>query len=144
MPSDRPFRLEDFMPYLLNRAAEGASRGFQRHYRDRHGMLRTEWRVLYHLGRFGALTATEICRMADLHKTKVSRAVAALERRRLLSRARREDDRRHEALTLTPRGRAVFDELVEEAERYEARLLTGFSQAEQALVRRFLKQLGAG
>jgi DNA-binding MarR family transcriptional regulator len=49
-------------------------------------MLRTEWRVLFHLGRYGAMSAREISRRAGIHKTKVSRAVAALERKRFLER----------------------------------------------------------
>ena len=72
------FDLKDFLPYLLNQAAEEASLGFQVLYKERYGMLRTEWRVLFHLGRYGDMTAKEICDRARTHKTKVSRAVAAL------------------------------------------------------------------
>ena len=43
----------DFLPYLLAMAAEKTSQEFQRYYKDRYGMLRTEWRVLFHLGCYG-------------------------------------------------------------------------------------------
>nr|WP_256370895.1 MarR family transcriptional regulator [Rhodovulum sp. ES.010] len=38
-------------------------------------MRRTEWRVLFNLGRDGPMTATQLGRLAHTHKTKVSRAV---------------------------------------------------------------------
>ena len=140
---DDTFTLSDFMPYLLNRAAEGTSRGFQRYYADRYGMLRTEWRVLYHLGRYGDLTAKQICTRASLHKTKVSRAVSALEARRFLKRSTLEQDRRHEVLSLSRAGIAAFEDLVTEAQRYNDLLMQPFSAKDQEVVRRFLIAVSA-
>lgn len=136
-PTD-PFLLENFMPYLLNRAAEAASLEFQKRYRDKYGMLRTEWRVLFHLGRYGEMTAKEICTRANIHKTKVSRAVAALERRRFLDRTPQQADRRHETLSLTRAGQAAFEDLERDAQRFNEALLAPFSQEDQATVRHFL------
>ena len=51
------FDLESFLPYLLNQAAEATSRAFQAVYRDRYGMTRTQWRVLAHLDRSGAVSS---------------------------------------------------------------------------------------
>ena len=50
MENSDTFDLQLFLPYLLNQAAEESSLSFQRVYKDRYGMLRTEWRVLFHLG----------------------------------------------------------------------------------------------
>ena len=36
------FELQNFLPYLLNQAAEESSLAFQSIYKDRYGMLRTE------------------------------------------------------------------------------------------------------
>ena len=65
------FDLQDFLPYLLNQAAETSSLAFQQVYKGRYGMLRTEWRVLFHLGRYGRMTAKEIGQRAKTHKTKI-------------------------------------------------------------------------
>jgi len=135
------FDLSDFLPYALNRAAEVTSRGFQSHYKNRYGMLRTEWRVLFHLGRYGAMTASAICTRADLHKTKVSRAVSALERKRYLTRALNAQDRRQETLDLTQQGRAVFVDLRAEAQAYDARLAAQFTLHEQQILRRCLSRI---
>lgn len=141
MSENDPLQIQDFMPYLLNRAAETTSLEFQKTYKDNYGMLRTEWRVLFHLGRYGDLTAKQICTMADLHKTKVSRAVSALEGHRFLSRTRVPTDRRNEVLSLTKQGHAAFDHLQREATAYNARLMASFTPDEQVILRRCLKTM---
>ena len=132
------FDLEDFVPYLLNRAAEGTSLEFGRYYKSKYGMLRTEWRVLFHLGRYGELTAKSICERADIHKTKVSRAVGALEKKRILVRTSVENDRRHEALSLTDAGKAAFDDLLDKAQMYNDNFMAPYSKQERATIRKFL------
>ena len=135
------FDIGTFLPYLLNLAAEESSLAFQHHYKHRYGMLRTEWRVLFHLGRYGDLTANEIGARSRLHKTKISRAVAALEHKRFLTRERVETDRRREMLSLTPAGRDAYRELCAVAEDYEARLLADFSAEERAALKAALGKL---
>ncbi len=137
------FDLEQFLPYLLNQAAETSSLAFQQVYKDRFGMLRTEWRVLFHLGLYGRMTASEIGARAKTHKTKISRAVHSLEKRRFVTRARDENDRRVEHLTLTATGHAAYVELSGIAERYEAALLTKVSDEEANVLRRALIKLAA-
>ena len=73
--------LESFLPYRLNRLADAVSREFSRIYRDRYGLTRPEWRLLATLGQYGTMTATAVGAHSAMHKTKVSRAVAALEKR---------------------------------------------------------------
>ena len=104
-------------------------------------MLRTEWRVLFHLGRYGKMTAKEICERARIHKTKVSRSVAALERKRFLTRTALEDDRRHEELSLTRAGQSAYADLSREAARFDKDLVSHISQADQDVLRRCLRQI---
>jgi len=126
------FDLQDFLPYLLNRAAEKASQDFQTIYKNEYGMLRTEWRVLFHLGQYGPMTARQICDRGDLHKTKVSRAVAALERKRFLKRQQSEKDRREELLSLTSIGQTTFRKLETRAQQYQERIAGNLSEKETA------------
>ncbi|WP_170575566.1 MarR family winged helix-turn-helix transcriptional regulator [Ruegeria atlantica] len=135
------FDLRDFLPYLLNRAAEEISLEFQKVYKDRYGMLRTEWRVLFHLGNYGEKTAKQIGELAKIHKTKISRAVHRLETRRYLSRSRSEADRRVENLTLTPMGQSVYRELSAIAEQYDTKLAAQFKAEEVAVLRKLLRRL---
>lgn len=115
--------LENFLPYRLNRLAEAVSREFSKLYRDWHDLTRPEWRTLATLGRFGAMTATAIGEHSTMHKTKVSRAVSELEKRKWLARAPDEADRRIEHLSLTKAGAAIYREMVPLAKAYETRLL---------------------
>jgi len=132
------FDLLDFMPYLLNQAAETTSRAFSDIYHQKYGMLQTEWRVVFHLGRYGDMTAKGICERARLHKTKVSRAVYALEEKRYLSRQTLSHDRRHEVLSLTAKGARVFEDLNQKAQEFDAELTAGFGADDIAKMRNML------
>ena len=133
MSPENRFDLTEFLPYALNQAADVLSLEFQQVYKGRYGMLRTEWRVLFHIGCYGAMTATRVCEMGRLHKTKVSRAVAALETKRFLEREEVEDDRRHSVLRLTRQGQSVFEDLQREARAFDARVRADLT-AEEAVV----------
>lgn len=141
MSGDPDFDLKDFLPYLLNQAADETSRQFSVAYKSKYGMLRTEWRVLFHLGRYGKMAATEICDRARIHKTKVSRAVRALEVKRYLTRETLPEDRRRETLDLTSAGQRVFSDLVLEAKAYDRALLDHYSETEQTQIRLFLARV---
>lgn len=141
MLNTNTFDLRDFLPYLLNQAAEESSLEFQAHYKTRYGMLRTEWRVLFHLGYYGEMTAKEICQKSKLHKTKISRAVKALENRRFLVRQKIERDRRNELLQLMPQGKLAYEDLHNLASQYNGTLINQFTKNEQDVLKRCLTQL---
>lgn len=141
MPPKDDFDLHAFLPYLLNQAAEASSVGFQASYKGRYGMLRTDWRVLFHLGIHGRMTAKDIGERAKIHKTKVSRAVQRLADRRFLTRERDESDRRSEFLELTQAGQAAYRDLRAIAQEYEARLTARFPAEDTVLLKRLLVEL---
>lgn len=127
------FDLEDFLPYLLNQAAEATSQSFQESYHKTYGMSRTGWRVMAHLGKFGAMSARDICARSHIEKTKVSRSVAALESAGWISRTISAQDRRAEVLVLTEAGQSVFADLGQRAIAYdqELRQLLGLDLADR-------------
>lgn len=135
------FDLHLFLPYLLNQAAEACSLSFQQVYKGRYSMLRAEWRVLFHLGMYGPLTAKDIGARAGMHKTKISRAVQKLADRRFLTRQIRESDRRSEILALSPAGAAAYRDLRGVARDYEAELLAALSPDEIGTLKRLLVSL---
>lgn len=122
--------LESFLPYRLNRIADVVSRRFAAVYRERHGLTRPEWRALATIGQFGTVTASRIVEHSAMHKTKVSRAVAALHKRGWLERVTDSSDRRVEHLRLTVRGRKAYRGLVPVAKSYEAELLAMLTPAD--------------
>ena len=138
MNQNTDFDLQDFMPYLLNQAAEHTRRGFETYYKSKYGMLRTEWRVIFHLGRCGKMTAKDICDRARMHKTKVSRAVQSLEEKHYLHRKPLANDRRHEVLELTNDGEIIFNDLHIEAQEFDKTLMAKFTEDEQVQIRQLL------
>src|SRR5262245_1214291 len=101
-----PLKLEEFLPYRLNVVASLTSQALSRIYADRYGIGVPEWRVLVTLGQYGMMTGKAIGTHSHMHKTKVSRAVAVLERRKLVMRKTNREDLRESFLSLTPNGLA--------------------------------------
>jgi DNA-binding MarR family transcriptional regulator len=126
------------MPYLPHPAAEATGLEFLKTDKAKSEMLRTDWHVLFQLGRHGDLTAKAICTRANQHKTKVSRTVSALENLRFWGRTVKKNDRRAKVLSLPKAGKAAFDDLLIAAQRYSETLTSPFAAQENATVRRIL------
>ncbi|WP_425359538.1 MarR family winged helix-turn-helix transcriptional regulator [Borborobacter arsenicus] len=142
--ADDILALESFLPYRLNRLADAVSREFAGTYRDRHGLTRPEWRVFATLGQFGTMTATAIGAHSAMHKTKVSRAVVALEQRKWLMRTPDASDRRIEHLALTKAGVTAYREMVPLAKAFEKELLRRLKRAQATALMEGLTALEAG
>ena len=143
MLNDPRFDLQTFLPYLLNQAAEGSSLEFQRLYKERYGMLRSEWRVLFHLGIYYRMSAKEISNKSKTHKTKVSRAVRKMQQKGFLIRVPDQEDRRIEWLELTKSGQAVYEDLHNLAQDYDQLLQRMFSKNDVVTFKRMLQVLGS-
>ena len=126
--------LERFLPYRLNRVSTAVSLAFRSVYGPHHDLTVPEWRVLATLGQAQAMSAKAIGRHSSMHKTKVSRAVRALEERRWLVRRDSPTDRREDILALTPLGRRTYDSIVPRATAFENRLLEALGPDARALI----------
>ncbi|MEM8855630.1 MAG: MarR family winged helix-turn-helix transcriptional regulator [Pseudomonadota bacterium] len=133
--------LDSFLPYRLNRLSEAVSNEMRPVYRDAHGLNRPEWRVLVALADIGPATAKAIGAHSAQHKTKVSRAVQALESRRWLTRTVDPKDRRSESLALTPAGQRAYGSLVAPMRAREDDILARLSQADRRALERALAAL---
>lgn len=140
-PCEAALRLDRFIPYRLNVAALLVSRGLARIYAERFAIGIPEWRVIAILGEQGPLTAKAIGALSHMHKTKVSRAVAALLERRFVDRAENEADRREAFVALSPTGRKVYEYLAPLALAYAAELTAGVDPADLAAFDRVLDHL---
>lgn len=130
--------LGKFVPFRLNRLAEAVSQDLSKIYRHRFQLEIPEWRVLVTVGQGHDCTARHIGASTRMHKTRVSRAVAALEARDLIERVASAKDGREEPLRLSKAGRQVYASLVPQALQRERELLSCLSEAEQ---RQFAKAL---
>jgi DNA-binding MarR family transcriptional regulator len=138
---DAPLKLEEFLPYLLNVVASLSSQALSRVYAERYNIGVPEWRVLVTLGQYGVMTGKAIGAHSHMHKTKVSRAVALLERRKLLVRRANRADMRESFLSLTAAGRTMYEDLAPHALDFARRLMEILTPADRAAFDRALKQL---
>lgn len=135
--------LERFLPYRLNVLASIVSNALARIYAERFQLTIPQWRVLATLGEFEIRTARDIARHAVMHKSTVSRAVSALEARRLVSREANLDDMREELIRLTPAGREIYDALVPEALAFAERVMGTLAPEERTQFFRMVEALDA-
>ena len=140
--SEQPtlLQLGGFLPHRLNVLSSLVSQALTRVYAA-HGIGIPEWRVLVTLGQFGVMTGKAIGARTHMHKTKVSRAVAELERRKFLARRVNRADLREAFLSLTPAGRAVYDELAPRALEFTQRLSEVVAPADRAAFDRAMTAL---
>jgi DNA-binding MarR family transcriptional regulator len=136
-----PLKLEKFLPYQLNVVASLVSLALSRVYARRYGIGVPEWRVLVTLGQYGVMTGKAIGAHTHMHKTKVSRAVALMEQRKLLVRRANRADMRESFLSLTAAGRAMYEEVAPHALDFAGRLTEILTPADREAFNRALKQL---
>jgi DNA-binding MarR family transcriptional regulator len=136
-----PLKLEEFLPYRLNVVASLVSQALSRIYAERYGIGVPEWRVLVTLGQYGMMTGKTIGVHSHMHKTKVSRAVALLEKRKLLARRVNRADLRESFLTLTPAGRAMYEDLAPIALQFTSRLSEAIEPSDRAAFERAVDRL---
>jgi DNA-binding MarR family transcriptional regulator len=134
-------KLDEFLPYRLNVCSALVTQALSRIYAARYKIGVPEWRVLVTLGEFDNMTAKAIGHHSHMHKTKVSRAVALLERRKLVARKANRDDLREAFLSLTPAGRDVYDELAPAALEFMRQLMETVDPADRAALNRVLGTL---
>ncbi|GAA5186169.1 MarR family winged helix-turn-helix transcriptional regulator [Ferrimonas gelatinilytica] len=117
-----PFNLQEFIPYRLARLSGRVSRSLAQTYR-KEGLATVHWRILAQLADNPGLTAVEVGRRIDLEKSKISRALAAMEAKGWLERRRDPSDQRAAIITLTAPGWALFHRIRPMAQAWEAKLL---------------------
>lgn len=135
-----PLVLDDYLPYLLNRAGSRIAGAFTREAQE-HGLTLPMWRVLAALqeeedrriGELAAITSTEI--------STLSRVLDGLEKRALVVRRRAAEDARTVRVRRTEAGIAVTDRLLPLARHYEEQALAGFEIEEIGHLKSLLRRL---
>jgi DNA-binding MarR family transcriptional regulator len=138
-----PLKLEHFLPYQLNVVSSLVSLALSRVYARRYGIGVPEWRILVTLGQHDVMTAKAVGAHTHMHKTKVSRAVALMEKRRLLARRANRDDMREAFLSLTATGRTMYEEVAPHALDFARRLTEILTPGDREAFNRAIKQLTA-
>jgi DNA-binding MarR family transcriptional regulator len=136
-----PLQLETYLPYRLNVLSALVLRALGHIFNERYGIAIPEWRVIATIGQFGTLTAKQIGAHSHMHKTKVSRAVATLERRNLITRRSNKADLREAFLSLTDEGMAIYRDIAPTALEFGERMVADLDPADSAQLDKILTKL---
>jgi DNA-binding MarR family transcriptional regulator len=104
--------LDRFLPYRLSVLSNTVSSAIAREYSDRFGLSIPEWRVMAVLGGEPKLSARDVAERTAMDKVQVSRAVESLVRAQRVARTADPADGRIARLSLTAKGRAIYEEVV--------------------------------
>jgi DNA-binding MarR family transcriptional regulator len=133
--------LESLATYRLTRIGDTLVRAATQVYWDRHGVTLTELRLLATLGRHQALAVNEASRLTGIDKAWVSRSLADLVKRKLVTRKRHPSDSRIALLSLTPLGKAKVQQMVPLAATRNKRLLSRLSKKQRTMLDKILDAL---
>ena len=132
-----------FITFIANKLSNSATALYQREF----GVNVTEWRIMSLLAIEPGIPASRICHVIGFDKGPVSRTLAGLEKRGLVSIRTDPNDGRTHSISLTARGRATHDKVIVAAFERERRLLSCLSKDERevliGLLRRLHENLGA-
>jgi DNA-binding MarR family transcriptional regulator len=135
-------KLEEFLPDRLTVLATVVSRALSQLY-ARHDLSTNEWIMLVTLAQCGEMTAKALGAKNRMHKTKVSRIVATLLARGLISRRSNHTDLRQSLLHLTTLGKHLLDECTPLAVDLAKRLEDAIVETDRDLLDRCLTRLMA-
>lgn len=121
--------LQDFLPYLLNRAGMRIGVMFSREV-EQHGVTLPMWRVLIELWHKGDHRLGELAERTSIDLSTLSRLLVSMQRKRLVVRRRSGLDRRALSLTLTEKGLELVERCAPYALYYEKLAIEGLSEAE--------------
>lgn len=131
-PRARSLELARFMPYRLSVLTNHVSDAIARTYSERFDLTIPEWRVMAVLGGSSGLSAGEVAQRTAMDKVQVSRAIARLVSARRVQRQTDPGDARVTRLSLTARGRAIYDEIAPLALELEDHFLAALTPEERA------------
>ena len=140
MPS-KTLNLDHFTPYRLSVVTNRVSSAIARHYSDRFDLTIPEWRVMAVLGQTPGLPAREVAERTAMDKVQVSRAVASLLAAKRLARTAHAKDGRVAHLSLTLKGREIYDQVVPLALALEQQFLSVLNQQERKALDGLLAKL---
>ena len=103
----------DLLAWYLIRLATTVRRAASQRFRRMFDMTMIEWLIIAHLAAEAPVSLTTLTRNAGLDLQRTSLAVTRLADKSLVSRTKNPANRREAHVALTPRGRAVFNAMIE-------------------------------
>ena len=138
----RRLDLAQFLPYRLSVLSNRVSSAIARTYSARFDLSIPEWRVTAVLGGADGLSARDVAERTAMDKVQVSRAIARLVSKKRVQRLADRSDARVTRLSLSAKGRDIYDEIAPLALALEDILVDALSAADRATLDRIMTKLG--
>lgn len=136
----RKLVLQDFLPYLLNRAGLRIGLMFSRDI-EPYDVTLPMWRVMIELWHNGDHRLGELSERTSIDLSTLSRLLMAMQRKHLIVRRRSGLDGRALSLTLTERGLELTEQIAPLALHYEDVAMGGLSEGEVKQLKQLLKKV---
>lgn len=137
------FKLEKFLPYLINTLAEKLSLSFSIRY-EKYNISIAKWRIIAHLGECPlGLNQKNIGIKTQLNKVEVSRNVSSLIAVNILVQKKDSNDSRNNIVTLTPSGIELYSELTDVANNWQKDILSRLNKSEVEAIYSIANKLDA-
>jgi len=127
-----PVGIEDLFLYRIARLHATAGAPVIRICEGGHGVTRREWRLLLVLAQNGALSSSELAQAAQLEWGLVSKTVGRLQKKDLVTRTPKPNDRRSVLIEVTAKGMLVYQQVFPKVIDINRALLSVLSDSQRA------------
>ncbi|MBC5781352.1 MarR family transcriptional regulator [Ramlibacter sp. USB13] len=141
MSLSRPRGSRDFLNYRLSRLLNASGAMVVRLCEGRYGITRREWRVIALLAEEGAMSPSGLAERTHLERGRVSALITQLVAKDLLQRQAVAGDARRAEVSLSEKGRALYDELLPQSAAFNREVLDALSAEEQDAFDAMLQKL---
>lgn len=132
--------LDDYLPYLLNRAGARIADAFGKVTRQ-HGISLQMWRVLAALNQQDGQSVGSLAATTSIETSTLSRLLDQMQKKRLLLRRRDGDDQRSVTIHRTQAAQAITEKLIPVALAYESKALVGLTKNDERTLKAVLRRV---
>jgi DNA-binding MarR family transcriptional regulator len=140
---DEELKLDDFLPYLVNRVGAALVAQFSRQALAGHSLSIDMWRVLARLADSGGQRQIDLADATSIEASTVSRIVTRLVRRGLVDRSRSKTSSREVIVALSPQGKTLVRKLIPIAGRLERQAVAEIASKDIAGLKNALRRVYA-
>ena len=135
--------VDDFLSKRIANLSALLLRASTRRYLLEHDLSLPEWRMLTILVRFGSGTTRALREASRMDKGQMSRALLALEKRKLVQRTQDETHELRQLLELTDKGLQLYQRIMPNARRAQVVLLKQLTVDERKMLDIAINKLSA-
>lgn len=132
--------VDNYLPALLAQASQIISTEFHEVVL-KNGLTITEWRVLSTLSGAGVVSVGHLARIATSKQPTVTRVVDKMVQTGYVHRVAHNGDRRVTLVEITPTGKTLISDLIQEAKKHEAEVVERLQPLDVDALKQTLRRL---